>query len=153
MPEKHSEWSVLFERECFEEARAIIHYPIIGRRSIVGVAEVDGIPVDTSHPDAEDREEIPLVRSGDDSERLRNVVLIVSAPNMLNAIRAAVQRLREITDDETAMEESLACSTGHREEIRKQLMSDECWELWRYIVQITDDLDRAADEATDIELV
>jgi hypothetical protein len=123
-------WRCRIDHDGDDYATAVIHTPIKGSTMVAEVATIDCIPCE---PD--EYGDPAIVRSGEDSGRWRNVVLIANAPTMLDRIQYAEKKLDEIVND--GMKPGGLSETNHR--------------LWCDLEAIRRELDRAADWATDVE--
>lgn len=115
------------------ERTAVIYQPINGSHSmVVSIAEIDCIACD------QDEDGDPtLVRHGEEAERLRNVVLLTHAPNMLDAIRRAHARLDALVEAGCKGDGWANCPVTHK--------------VWVAMEEIRRELERVAEHATDID--
>lgn len=133
-------WHVSYDTNG-DEATATVHLPPCHHMR-VEVATVDCLAMEEVDGDME------VVREGPDSWRLQNVCLIVHAPDMLAVINSVAAQLAEICD------ETLPARDQKRTELAREILNrDENWELWRYLTELQEDLERVADEAVDLDTI
>lgn len=135
------EWEVRWDHSDKQLAEALIceRLPNCSSSMVYGIAEVTNVPCDVD----EDGDPF-LIREGEDSERLRDVCLIVHAPDMLKAIRDAIEALEAVTG---LHKPDAKCGTwivgkGHETEV-----------VWSKLVRIQDQLQRTEHNATDLDTV
>ena len=134
------EWLIDWEY-AGDEATALIHERIPGSSMLYGIATVESVPCETD----EDGDPC-LIREGEDSQRLKEVSLIVHAPDMLKAIRAAIAGLEEVT----GLNAPYRCGSGADWVEAKDHPTEV---VWNKLVVIQDELERAESEACDLEYV
>ena len=135
------DWEVLWDYSDKENAEALIceRLPNCSSSMVYGIATITDVPCEVD----EDGDPL-LVREGEDSDRLREVCLIVHAPEMLKAIRDAIEALESVTG---LHKPDAECGTwivgkGHETE-----------EVWNKLIRIQDKLERAEHNATDLDTV
>jgi len=130
------EWMIDWTYED-DSATALIHERIQGSSIMYGIATIENVPCDR-----DDDGEPCLIREGEDSERLKEVLLISNAPDMLAAIRKAIETLEDVTglhkpDGECG---KWIVGKGHPTE-----------DVWCQLISLQDQLERVEDLATDLE--
>lgn len=128
---KQKRWYIQWDEQSSDFTEGLVHERIEGSRMLYGIAKIEDVPID---------ENGDLTRDGEDAERLRDICLLVHAPDMLREIKRAVERLEEVTGLHKPDGE---CGTW--------IKDDETQQVWKRIAEVQDQLERIAWDAQDLD--
>lgn len=128
---KEKRWYITWEETCNNFAEGLVHERIEGSSMLYAIAKIEDVPID---------ENGDLIREGEDADRLKDVLLLVYAPEMLRGIKRAIERLEAITGLNKPDSE---CGTW--------IKDDETKKVWRRIAEVQDQLERIASDAQDLD--
>ncbi len=128
---KEKRWYIQWDDQGSDFAEGLVHERIEGSPMLYGIAKIEDVPID---------ENGDLLRDEENADRLKDVCLLVHAPELLRGIKQAIERLEEVTGLHKPDGE---CGTWINE--------DETNKVWKRIAEVQDQLNRIAEDAEDLD--
>lgn len=142
-------WYVQYECEHGDDTMtALVHARIPGSAIVYGICTMEELPCE---PDDDDEGELVLIREGPEANRLRELSMIVHAPEMLDALRRVHKVLTGLVDGEYKREHAWERSEEHVRELHKFLDSEVGLDVWRVLCELQRETEDAIHEATDTD--